>query len=106
MTGWYSKQKMAQNKLYGKAISGAKAPEMDWRAQLLAWEKEATTRYLVVRSSTSASLDIISDCMDRMQEKYPGKYRLEWAETKPNEYHLIMTFPDAKHESIWRLQYA
>lgn len=104
MTGWYSKTKMAQNKLYGPLTKDF-AQELSWRERLLQWEREATTRYLIIKTSATASEDIISDCMDRMQGVYPGKYILEWQNTKPNEHHLDIAFPDAKHESMWRLKY-
>mgnify|MGYP000435068667 CR=1 FL=1 len=104
MTGWISKKKMAQNALYGP-ISKPVERIKSWRENLLSWEREATTRYLIIGSSGSASEDIISDCMDNMQGKYPGKYILAWENTAPNEYHLVIKFPDAKHESMWRLLY-
>jgi hypothetical protein len=104
MTGWISKKKIAQNALYGPISSPLKQTKT-WRENLLSWEREATTRYLIIGSSGSASEDIISDCMDKMQEQYPGKYILEWKDVVPNEYHLVIAFPDAKHESMWNLKY-
>lgn len=94
MAGITSKRQMASAKLSVDADT--------WRGQLLLWEHDARSKYL---GGVTAGLDIISDCMDRMQATYPGKYNLVWANTEPNEYHLVIKFKDAKHETLWNLQY-
>ena len=96
MVGFYSKKKMSNSKDV--------APPYGWRDHLLRWERDATSKYLI-KGSATASLDIISDCMDNMQANYPGKYHLEWANTEPNEYHLVIKFKDHNHETLWNLQY-
>ena len=73
---------------------------MTWQAQLLFWENELRDKY-----GYADSLNVISDCMDLMQRSYPGKYSLQWTQTKPNEYHLMPVFNDPKHETLWKLKY-
>ena len=97
MAGMTSKRKAANARLWSSS-------PMDWQQQLRRWEQDAINKYLI-NGSTTASLDIISDCMDNMQATYPGKYRLEWANTAPNEYHLVIKFKDPNHETLWNLQY-
>lgn len=97
MAGFNSKRSMSNYK-------NATLDPMSWQEQLMDWERGATTKYLIKGTGT-ASLDIISDCMDNMQANYPGKYRLEWANTAPNEYHLVLKFKDPNHETLWKIQY-
>lgn len=71
-----------------------------WKEQLRFWEGELRNKY-----SYEDAYNVMSDCLDLMQSKYPGKYTLAWEQTGPSEYHLQPVFEEPKHKTLWVLKY-
>ena len=94
--GYKGKVAMAQGAYYAPNIP---AP-LTWQERLRKWEARAKEKY-----GWGDANNVKSDCMDVMQQFYPGKYVLEWQEVKPMEHHLVPVFKDPKHETLWKLKY-
>ena len=92
MTGY--KSKVMMNPAFGKLSP------VTWQYQIQFWEGELRSKY-----GYADAHNVMSDCLDLMQAKYPGKYVLEWQQTDPNEYHLVPVFKDPKHETMWKLKH-
>jgi hypothetical protein len=91
MTGFASKRAMAGHVAY--------TTKMTWYDYLRKIEARGREKY-----GWADSNNVKSDCMDLMQQIFPGKYTLEWKQTHPNEFHLVPVFADPKHETLWKLQ--
>ena len=58
----------------------------EWKDHLMTWESRAISKYRK-QGRDYPGEDIKSDCMDQMQQHYPGGYDLVW-----NHYHLVPRF--------------
>ncbi len=96
MVGYKSKQAMSAGAFYAPHVP----KPVTWQYQLQFWEGELRSKY-----GYADALNVMSDCLDLMQAKYPGKYELSWQQTAPNEFHLQPVFKDPKHETLWKLKY-
>ena len=92
MTGFMSKRAMAGHTPYKHKLT--------WYEYLRKIEARGKEKY-----GWGDAENVKSDCMDSMQEAYPGKYTLEWTKVGDSEYHLVPVFKDPKHETLWKLQY-
>jgi hypothetical protein len=98
MTGFKSKRIMNSGAFYAPYVPEVKP--LTWQERLLKVEARARERY-----GWGDSDNVKSDCMDYMQEHFPGKYSLEWNKYGPNTYSLTPVFKDPKHETMWKLKY-
>ncbi len=97
--GYKGKVAMSAGAFYAPNVPSP-ARNLTWKEKLAKWEARAKEKY-----GWGDSENVKSDCMDKMQAEYPGKYELVWSSTVANAYHLSPVFKDPKHETMWRLQH-
>ena len=95
--GYKGKVAMSQGAFYAPYIP---KKELTWEEKLAKWEARAKEKY-----GWAAGEDVKSDCMDLMQEHYPGQYVLIWSKVAPNVFKLRPVFKEPKHETMWKLKY-
>ena len=78
----------------------------EWKDHLMAWEIRAIAKYRL-QARDNPGEDIKSDCMDQMQQHYPGGYDLVWAkDPKDRDYHLAPRFHTPADETAFLLRWA
>ena len=78
----------------------------EWKRYLMAWEIRAIEKYFL-QTRANAGEDIKSDCMDQMQQHYPGGYDLVWAkDSKDSNYHLDIRFHTPADETMFLLRWS
>ncbi len=77
-----------------------------WENNLRGWESRAIEKYLL-KTSGNPGEDIKSDCMDQMQQHWPGNYDLVWAkDSKDGNYHLDVRFHTPADETMFLLRWS
>jgi hypothetical protein len=77
-----------------------------WKDHLLSWESYAIAKYRE-QGRDYPGEDIKSDCMDRMQQHYPGGYDLVWAkDPEQRDYHLAPRFHSPADETAFILRWS
>ena len=72
----------------------------------MAWETRAIEKYRL-QARDNPGEDIKSDCMDQMQQHYPGGYDLVWAkDPKRSNYHLDIRFHTPADETMFLLRHS
>ena len=72
----------------------------------MAWERQAIEKYLL-KALVNPGEDIKSDCMDQMQQNWPGNYDLVWAkDPKDKDYHLEPKFHTPADETMFLLRWS
>jgi len=78
----------------------------EWKYHLLLWENRAIEKYFLQNRANTGE-DIKSDCMDQMQQHYPGGYDLVWAkDPKDSNYHLDIRFHTPADETMFLLRWS
>jgi len=76
--------------------------DKNWQRDLRAFEDECSAKY---HNMLLHGQDIKSDCLDKMQKKYPGKYDLIWAKTDHMLWHLEIMFEDPAEQTLFLLKW-
>lgn len=98
MPGYKSKVAMSSGAFYTPYVPDLKP--LTWQEKLKKVQARAREKY-----GWGDHENVKSDCMDYMQQHFPGKYVLEWKENSPNTYCLAPVFADPKQETMWILKY-